>query len=228
MMRQTLLALALMGFTAGGVAAQGLPDVSQMAAQITKNRAENNQKMQDYTWKRRTEVVNDGEVKTTRLELVRFDVDGRMQTTLISEQAPEQRQMRGIRGRMQERMVKAQKEKMAELQGLLKKYALSTPREIRAFLDKATFGRGERPGTVRIIGANVVQPGDELVMIVDTQTKDLQMTKIRTRLEDEPVLMDINQDKLADGLSYQARTIIQMPSSKLRMTIENLDYQRQR
>ncbi len=227
MIRQTIFALACLSLTTGGVLAQGLPDMSKLAVQVSKNRAENRKKMQDYTWKRRTEVVNDGEVQLTKLELVRFDIDGRMQTTTMSEQKPDRRKARGIRGRIQQRVLEAQKEWQGELQRLLQQYSLPTTGKVMDYLEKATFGRGDRPGTIRIVGTNVVQRGDELVMVINADTKEVQTTKVRTRLDEDIVLMDINHDRLASGLSYQARSIIQVPTKKIRMTVENFDYQRQ-
>ncbi len=227
MIRQTILALTCLGFTTVGGLAQGLPDVSDIAVKVSKSREENRKKMQDYTWKRRTEVSKDGEVQLTKLELVRFDVDSRMQTTLISEQKPEQRQMRGIRGRIQERVVEAQKEWQVDLQRLLQQYSLPTTGKVAGYLEKATFGRGDLPGTIRILGTDVVQPGDELVMLVDASTKELKMTKVRTQLDEDAVLMDINHDRLTSGLNYQARSIIRVPSKKVRMTVENFDFDKQ-
>ncbi len=110
---------------------------------------------------------------------------------------------------------------------MLKQYSLPTTGKVVDFLEKATFGRGDRPGTIRILGTNVVKPGDELVMLIDAETKDLQMTKVRTRLDEDAVLMDINHDRLASGLTYQARSIIRVPEKKVRMTVENFDYERQ-
>ncbi len=227
MLRQTLFGLAVLSFTTVGALAQGMPDFADLAVQISKGRAENSEKMKRYSWKRRSEVVKDGDVQLTKLELVRYDIDGRLQTTTISEEKEERRQMRGIRGRMQRRAVEAQKDWQADLQRLLRQYSLPTTGKVLDFLEKATFGRGKTKGTIRIVGTNVVKPGDELVMIVEADSKELQKTTVRTRLEDDVVLMDVNHDRLASGLNYQARSIIRVPSKKVRMTVENFDYNRQ-
>lgn len=227
MIGKTLLVLAFWIVVTGPVLAQGLADLAQLAVQVSENRAENSKKMREYSWKRRTEMSAGGEVQATKLELVRFDIDGRKQTTTISEQKPDQRRKRGIRGRIQQRQGEAKKEWIKELQGLLQKYSLSSTGQVLDFLESATFSPGSAPGTIQILGKNVVQPGDQLEMVINSETKNVLTTKVSTRLDEDPVLMDINHARLSSGLNYQARTVIQVPSKKVRMTVENFDFNRQ-
>ena len=221
------LILACLCFVTGGPLAQGLPDPSKMAVQISEKRAENRREMREYSWTRRTEIANQGEPQLTKLELVRFDIDGRMQATTVSEQKPEMRSRRGVRGRIQKSVQEQKQDWFRDLNGLLQQYSLGSTPEVIDFLESATFGRGDRPGTVRILGANVVKRGDELTMVIDADTKEILVTKVQTHLGEDNVIMETNHDRLPSGLGYQARSIIRVPSKEVRMTVENFNYEKQ-
>lgn len=204
---------------------------AQMAVEISAAREANREKLLAYSWKTRTELVMGGETKVVRIDLVRFDVDGNLQKTTISEEMGEQRDRRGLLGMVQNRREKRQEKSQQEwfdaLNDLLEQYSLPTTGKVLDFLDQASIEGGTDPGTARIRGTNVVQPGDELTLIIDADSKQTQQTIIRARLDDDPVIVEIIHDRLASGLDVQARTSITVPATALRMTIENFDYLRQ-
>jgi hypothetical protein len=224
---KSFLALACWTVATICAMAQVPADTAKLAVQVSENREENRKKLRDYSWKTRTEITIKGETKLLKVELVRFDVDGRMQKTTLSEEKPDRRKKRGVRGRIQKHKIEEKKEWFGELHGLLRQYSLPTTGKVLDFLEKATFGPGDRPGTIRIRGTSVVKPGDELTMWIDADTKETKLTKVRTRLDGDTVLFETNHDSLASGLRYQARSIIKVPAADVRMTVENFDYNRQ-
>ena len=226
-MKNSTSCLALVCWCAASVfaMAQGPGDLANLAVKISEKREENHKNQREYSWKTRTEIAIKGETKLLKVELVRFDVDGRMQKTTLSEEKQEPN--RGVRGRIQKKKGKEKQEWFAELHGLLAQYSLPTTGKVLDFLDKATFGPGDLPGTIRIQGTSVVQPGDELTLWIDSDTKETKLTKVRTRLDEDTVLLETNHDRLASGLSYQARSIITVPAEDVRMTVENFDYDKQ-
>jgi hypothetical protein len=226
-MKNSTLSLALVCWFVAAVCAmaQVPPDPAKMAVQISENREENSKNLREYSWKTRTEVTIKGETKLLKVQLVRFDVDGQMQKTTISEEKPKQK--RGVRGRIQKKKGKEKQEWFGELHHLLEQYSLPSTGKILDFLDKASFGPGDRPGTIRIHGTSVVKDGDELTMYIDAETKEAKLTKVRTRLDGDTVLLETNHDRLDSGLSYSARSIITVPAEEVRMTVENFDYDKQ-
>jgi hypothetical protein len=226
-MKKSTFCLALVYWFAAAVCAmaQVPPDPAALAVKISEKRAENSKHLREYSWKTRTEIAIKGETKMLKVELVRFDIDGQMQKTTLSEETPKQK--RGVRGRIQKKKGKEKQEWFAELHGLLAQYSLPTTGKVLDFLDKATFGPGDRPGTIRIHGTSVVQPGDELTIWIDSETKETRLTKVRTRLDGDTVLLETNHDRLDSGLSYSARSVITVPAEEVRMTVETFDYDKQ-
>ena len=169
----------------------GQTDPAKVAMQVSESRQENQKAARQYSWTSRTEVKVKGEVKKLRTEIVRYTVDGQLQRTPIGS-SPEPKKKRGIRGRVQKKKATKMKEWGVELQALLHQYSLPTPGKLLDYLNQATIGRGETQGTIRILGRNVVKPGDELTMWVDSGTKQVKKTKVRTTLDGDTVLMELD------------------------------------
>ena len=69
------------------VAAQEPPDKGTLATQIAEGRKQNQTMLREYTWNTRTEVKIDGEVKSVKVDLLRFTPEGELQKTKISDSA---------------------------------------------------------------------------------------------------------------------------------------------
>ena len=220
------LTVACATLMAASASAQA-PESAKIAVQVSENRSENAKLMRGYSWNTRTEIKSKGETQLIKVELVRYDIDGRQQKTTISEEGAKKRKKRGIRGAVQKKKGKKKQEWFKELHGLLAQYSLPTAGKVLDYLDQATFGPGDESGTLRIRGTGVIQPGDELTMVIDSESKELKLTKVRTKLDGETVHMTTNHDRLESGLNYQARSIITVPAKDVRMTVENFDYTKQ-
>jgi hypothetical protein len=193
---------------------------AQIAEKITAARAENATKTMNYSWTRRTEVKVKGEVKSTVTELVRYDVDGEMQTTLISQdkaKAPKR-----IKGKIAKKKGGEMKDWMAELGQVLKKYSLPTTGNLVDFLDKAKVEKGA--DGIQLTAVNVVIPVDSMTMWVDA---DFQLMKTEVTTEHDGADVQLNTDHATtpDGLDYVARTVIVVPEKNVEMTVENFSYQ---
>ena len=58
-----------------------------MAAQLAKARAANAALMKQYTWNSRGEVLDQGEVKDLRIELVNYGPSGQLQRNILNDQS---------------------------------------------------------------------------------------------------------------------------------------------
>jgi hypothetical protein len=212
-----------------GLAQAQQPDLgntAKIAMGIAEARTENQQLTRQYSWTSRTEVKVKGEVKSLKTEIVRYTVDGELQKTPIGTPI-EAKKKRGVRGKVQKKKVGEMKEWGRELGALLKQYSLPSPGHILDYLNAATIGPGEEPGTVRIFGQSVVQEDDKLTMWADSANKQLKKTKVETKLEEDTVYMDTDHARTEGGLNYVARTIIRVPSKQVEMIVENFNYDKQ-
>jgi len=198
-------------------------DNTQIAERVTKARQENAAKTTNYSWTRRTEVKVKGEVKSTTTEMIRYDLDGELQKTPISQDKA--KGPKGIRGKIAKKKGGEMKDWMAELGQVLKAYSLPTTGNLVDFLDKAKPEKED--GGIKLTAVNVVIPVDSMTMWVD---EDFQLTKTEVSTEHDSADVKLTTDHATtpDGLDYVARTVIVVPDKNVEMTVENFSYQVER
>ena len=207
------------------VAAQELSDKGTLATQIAEGRKQNQMMLREYTWNTRTEVKIDGEVKSVKVDLVRFTPDGELQKTKISDSADGQKKPRGIKGKVASKKIKGMQEWAGELTQLLQKYSLPTAGSLLDFMDKAAVERTGQLAT--LVASNVVQQGDQMTVLADSGSQQLKMIEVSTSLDGDAVEVEIRNEALETGPSYTARQIVKVPAQKVELTIENFNFQRQ-
>ena len=181
--------------------------------------------LREYTWNTRTEVKIDGEVKSVKVDLVRFTPEGELQKTKVSDSADGQKKPRGIKGKVASKKIKGMQEWASELTQLLQKYSLPTAGSLLDFMDKATVERTGQLATV--VASDVVQQGDKMTVLVDSGSRQLKMIQVSTSLDGDSVDVEILNESLENGPSYTARQIVKVPAQKVELTVENFNFLRQ-
>lgn len=201
------------------------PNKGVLATEINDGRKQNAAQMRNYSWNTRTQVKMDGEVKSVKVELVRFTPQGELQKATVSDSSEGAKKPRGVRGRVATKKIKGMQEWAAELGKLLQQYSLPTSGSILDFLDNATVERNGR--MVNLVGRNVIQQGDHMKVLVDAGSRQLKIIEVTTSLDGDAVEVQIISENLDDGLSYTAQQIVKVPAKKVELKIENYDFRRQ-
>ena len=201
------------------------PNKAVLATEINDGRKRNAAQMQNYAWNTRTEIKMDGEVKSVKVELIRFTPEGELQKAMVSDSNEGAKKPRGIRGKVASNKMKGMQEWAAELGKLLQQYSLPTSGNILDFLDQATVRR--TGNMVNLTGRNVIQQGDYMAILVDASSKQLKLITVKTNLDGDAVDVQITSKNLDDGLSYTARQVVKVPARKVELIIENYDFRRQ-
>ena len=115
---------------------------------------------------------------------------------------------------------------MQALGALVASYGQLSEEEMQAFATSATVGEGEGDlaGTVRIRGGAIKHPGDEMTVWIDSQTFMMRLLQISTFHEDNEVSLTAEFRSVADGPTYQARSILRYPERELELIVESYDY----
>jgi hypothetical protein len=190
----------------------------------------NRQELHDYTWTQRTEVTLNGEVKELTLAHMRYDLDGNLQRTPISEQEDKK-----VRGPIRKRRAKKKQKKAAELnqdlRDLIRAYTQFTPQQMHSAFSRASVfpGQGEAEGMIRVQVRSVVREGDSMYMWADALTSRMHKFEILTSLEGEPVKVITEFRDLENGPTYPARTAVhtEMKGKTMVIKTENFDHIRQ-
>jgi hypothetical protein len=193
-----------------------------IAAKVTALRQANAAAMQQYTWDQRTEVLEDGVVKDTRVELVNW-VNGQYQKSLVSDQGPSLPRF-GLRKRIAEEKQKEMKEYAAGLKSLLQQYTLDSSPQLLAFYNKAQVSGPDASGLLALSGGSVVTPGDSMTLWINSTTHKAAKAFIATNYQGNPVTMNATFNTLAAGLSYMNYCDIQIPAKALELQVSNFNY----
>ena len=218
-MRVILPAVVLLAFIAfPAIEAQQISESAKLALEIARARKANDELLRTYRWKRRVEVEEEGKGTRVNLKLVRFELDGTLQATTLSEENE---------GKTKKRRIKKQQEKGEQLVALIHKYTQASPGELVDFFADAGFdyGTGKLSDTIRVKGISFAIKGDTVTMWVDRETKQVRKLTITTALDKERIDAVIDYKTLKSGLSYPARTLVKIPAEKIRAVVETFDYE---
>lgn len=119
-MRKTLLLALSCLLTAGAAApvAAQTPPADGWRVSAKQNAAA----LRMYTWKMRVEVSLKGEPKPAKLFQMRFDADGKLQKTSLTQAAPPAQPQRGLKGRIVAKKTAEMKDYVEDLADLCKGY----------------------------------------------------------------------------------------------------------
>jgi len=227
MIRSILLMTMLMLLVCSPtVLAQTAPTTEgNRAVQITEARQANAALMHQYTWNSRTEIIDQGQVKDTRLELVNYTPFGQLQRSLLNdESAPLPR------GFLRRAIAESEKQKMEQyltgLRGLLDQYTLPTAGKVLDFMMSAKPMGPDATGLFSMAGSNVVVPGDSLTIWVNGFTRHVVRMQINSTFQGDSVQLSATFSTLPSGLNYMAYAEATVPNKQLSVQVQHFNYSR--
>ena len=195
---------------------------AEIANKVTAARQANAAAMQQYTWDQRTELLEGGTVKDTRVEMVNW-VNGAYQKSLVSNEGPSLPRF-GIRKRIAEAKQKEMQEYMAGLKNQLQQYTLGTSPQVLGFFNKASVSGPDATGLVALSGGSVVMPGDSMTVWVNAATKKTVKAFVATTYQGDAVTMNATMNTLPTGLDYVSFSDIQIPGKQMEVQVSNFNY----
>ena len=197
---------------------------TQVAEKVTAARQANATAMQQYTWDQRTELLEDGTVKDTRVEMVNW-VNGQYQRSLVSNEGPSLPRF-GLRKRIAEAKQKEMQQYMGGLKALLEQYTMGTSPQLLGFFNKASVSGPDATGLLALSGGSVVSAGDSLTIWVNATTHKAAKAFVATNYQGDAITMNATFNVLATGLSYMNFADIQIPGKQMEIQVSNFNYNR--
>jgi hypothetical protein len=200
---------------------------AQMEQEFAQAQQANARALRKYTWKSRTEIQKSGDTRSVQLNLMRYDISGALQKTLMSTTPQQQLPTRGVRGRIAQKKKEDFLDTLSGLEKLGRSYSELSPDKMQRFMTTATRTPEEGPQQklVRIKGNDVVQPGDSLTWWMDAATRKLRKIEIQTALDRKLVRVASDFRDLPNGPTYMARSVTHYASEELTVITENFDYE---
>src|SRR5262249_43784287 len=166
-----------------------------------------------YTWDQRTELLEGGTVKDTRVEMVNW-VNGAYQRSLVSNEGPSLPRF-GIRKRIAEGKQKEMQQYMSGLKAQLEQDTLGTSPQVLGFFNKAAVSGPDATGLIALSGGSVVMPGDSMTVWVNAATKKAAKAFVATTYQGDSVTMNATFNTLPTGLDYVSFADIQIPGKSM-------------
>jgi hypothetical protein len=220
-----MLVLALLAAgLAGGVHAQ--TPTAAHAAQIAAARQANAALMHHYQWNSRIEVLENGQVKDTRIELVSYGWGGQLQRTTLNDQAA-RLPIGFLRRAIQEKERQRLEVYLVGLRQLIDLYTMPNTGKIYDFMMTAVPAGPDANGQFTLAGQSIVQPGDGLTLWVNPWTRHPTHAQITTNFQGDTVNVTATFATIpASGLNYVSFAEATVPSKSLSVQVQNYDYVR--
>jgi hypothetical protein len=181
--------------------------------------AANAKRMMHYEWKQRITVVRKGQPSEPVINQIRFDSTGQMQRTTLS--APEQRQMRGLRGRV----AAGVKEDVKEIMELAGSY--NKPQQMMEAVKKGQISQVPGGNTIRVQSNSLIKPTDSMTMLVNAATHLAKHIDISTEYEGDPMTIAQDYAPVPGGPNVMKSMKVSVPRKNLVVNVDSYDFVQQ-
>jgi hypothetical protein len=198
---------------------------ANIAVQITEARKANGFLMRQYSWTSRTELIEEGQVKDTRIELLNYGPGGQLQRSLLNDtSAPLPRGF--LRRDIAEQKRQEMEQYLMGLRSLLDQYTLSTAGKVLDFMNQAMSTGPDASGLIVMTGSNVVLPGDSLSVWTLAVTRQTRKIQANTFYQGNVVELTATFNTLSSGLTFMAYAEVTIPAKQMSIQVHNFDYNR--
>jgi len=201
---------------------------AQMERQMARGQQENQTLLMKYEWKSRLEILKDNETKKVQLALMRYDVNGQAQKTILSSTPEPNLPKFGLRKAVAQKKVADFRETLEALSALARSYSEIPPDRMQRFLNNASVSPELTASArlVRIEGRDILQPGDAMTIFLDAVSRKQRRIEIQTTLDQKPVRIISEFRDLPQGPTYLARSQVSYSGNSIIIITENFDYTR--
>ena len=228
-MKTGMIILAAVVVTSLGpeVAGQGI--IHQKLSAVKQSVSRNQSELLQYTWTEKIQISFGNEVRKTEEALCHYGPDGKVQRTPLGPPSSQGKASRSIIGGIEESAKDEVTEFLNQAKALIHSYFPPS-----AELMEKSFGRGNAsigrtgPGTVQLQFDNYLKPGDSLAFDFEPEERRMQRLNVNTYLDTpaEPLTLEVIFDNLPDGTNCPVTEILNAPSRRLRVTVQNSNYQK--
>jgi hypothetical protein len=225
------LAVALvvaMMFAPSWAQAQGRgPEELKILAQVGLQIGENMKALTGYSFQQRTAVNQDDEQKNVTLVQVAFGPGGQPLITTLSSQPPEDLGRGPLRRKIKEEKIEEFKDMVEQVVQLSNSYLMLNQEKLSQLGQLAQVWVTPGGGQIRIVASGFQQPGDQVTISCDGQTKRQTQTQVTTSIFGGPMTVVAQYQQWSTGLNYNIQTVINVPQKQLQITINTMNYMKQ-
>jgi|AP12_2_1047962.scaffolds.fasta_scaffold13105_2 hypothetical protein len=193
------------------------------ATQIAAARKANAALMRQYTWHSRIEIFINGEVKDTRIELVSYLPDGKLQRTVLNDQHANM-PIGFLRRAIAENEKQELETYLKGLTALLEEYTLPTAGKVLDFVNQANVIGPDASGMVEMTGHGVVVPGDTFSVWSDARSRQTRKVVVSSTFQGGLVNLTATFKTLVSRLTYVDFAEVTVPGKQIVLKLQNYDF----
>jgi hypothetical protein len=194
-----------------------------LSMKIITARKANQALLQQYSWSSRTELIDNGMVKDTRIDLVSYGPNGQLQRTIMNDQAAP---LPG--GFLRKRIADRERDRVEKyIKGLgkvLDQYTQPTAGKIIDFISGAQISAPDANGLLKLSGTGVVMSGDAFTMWIKAGTWQVTKIEIATTYEQDMVQLTASYRTLPSGLTHLQYAEVTVAAKAMTLQVHNFDY----
>jgi hypothetical protein len=194
-----------------------------LAMKIIAARKANADLLKQYSWSSRAELLDNGTVEDTRIDLVSYGPDGQLQRTVVNDQSAPL-----PAGFLRKRVAENERDKVekyyAALGKLLDQYTLPSAGKVIDFVSQAQISAPDSNGLLQLTGSNVVSPGDTFMMWINPATGQVAKIQITTTYEQDMVQLNASYATLKTGLTHLQYAEVTVAAKGITLQVHNFDY----
>lgn len=202
--------------------------IQQKMQQMQQATARNEQQLHTYQWIETATATIDGNTKPARQSICRYAPDGTLhKTPLGAPSQPPAARGGPLRRMMMEKKIQEVQDEMAEVHALVGMYLPPNREKLREAFEahKLTF-ETNGSGSNAIVIHDYVKPGDELRLMLNVSTMQIQHIIVKSYFEmpNDIMTATVEFSSLGDGTIYPSMTTVNAPSKKLALTTLSSDF----
>jgi hypothetical protein len=201
----------------------------QQLAPVMVGMATNAKQLKQYTFKQRTEIYYNGDLKNSKLDEVHFNSDGERIVVPLGEQKtdsgfhPRGPAHRLIAKKIENKQTET-KQYIERLMFMAGRYLSPEPGKLQAAMGQADITRSAANSLVRIHLRDFVKRGDMMVITLDSANNRPVKTEIETTMDDGPVSIVLTFDQMHRSVNYPGKTVVKAEAEDLEVRLFTYDY----
>jgi len=203
-------------------------DLQQKVAALKQATAENKQRLHQYQWTETVQLTLKGDPKPPKQNLCQYGPDGQVQKTPIGDQQPQQPSGGRFKQRIVEKKTAEMQDYMGNVKGVLSMYVPPDAQKLQAAFQAGNASVSPANGAVNLVFKNYAQPGDQMTITFNPQTKKITALNVNTYTDtpNQVVTLAVQFASLPDGTNYAQQSVLNATTKQLVVTTTNSGYQK--
>lgn len=218
------LALGLLALMVGPILAEEAaekPDSDQLALDVANAQEANRKALTDYSWHTKTALSKDGQEMVTSLEEMRFNSEGKLESTHVGGESHIKKQ-RGLRGRRQKSEMEEMQKYLQQVLDLSFQYIFMSKGTMVDVFDKAKITESE--DAVTVAAEKVFVDGDKLDLSVDPKSHLSQKLSFTTHLDADTINGVVDYTQIEGGPVRVTKLQLEVPEQAIKIVAETYDW----